>query len=197
MGGIRLDGREDLRMPPFSAQGSVAWKLARATQVQFGIGKYAQLHFPDFEFGQGMSCSGISSSYQRSNHYSGAVEQRVGENTRVRVQIFDRQSREFTVTSGGQQCPFPLLEGTRQPVRNYSRGVQVMLQRRSANRLSGWVGYTFARANVYRSEEHTSELQSRENLVCRLLLEKKNFDASLSRLATGRAAAAVAVGRRA
>src|SRR5690606_37457979 len=25
-----------------------------------------------------------------------------------------------------------------------------------------------------RSEEHTSELQSRENLVCRLLLEKKN-----------------------
>src|SRR5690606_41447318 len=27
---------------------------------------------------------------------------------------------------------------------------------------------------VLRSEEHTSELQSRENLVCRLLLEKKN-----------------------
>src|SRR5436309_12618083 len=26
----------------------------------------------------------------------------------------------------------------------------------------------------HRSEEHTSELQSRENLVCRLLLEKKN-----------------------
>src|SRR5690606_39695706 len=26
----------------------------------------------------------------------------------------------------------------------------------------------------FRSEEHTSELQSRENLVCRLLLEKKN-----------------------
>src|SRR5690606_20524124 len=27
--------------------------------------------------------------------------------------------------------------------------------------------------NLARSEEHTSELQSRENLVCRLLLEKK------------------------
>src|SRR5690606_42020079 len=26
-----------------------------------------------------------------------------------------------------------------------------------------------------RSEEHTSELQSRENLVCRLLLEKKHY----------------------
>src|SRR5690606_41150018 len=28
-------------------------------------------------------------------------------------------------------------------------------------------------AHEFRSEEHTSELQSRENLVCRLLLEKK------------------------
>src|SRR2546430_5178534 len=27
---------------------------------------------------------------------------------------------------------------------------------------------------AYRSEEHTSELQSQSNLVCRLLLEKKN-----------------------
>src|SRR5690606_40735448 len=32
-----------------------------------------------------------------------------------------------------------------------------------------WVG----RADASRSEEHTSELQSRENLVCRLLLENK------------------------
>src|SRR5690606_41699820 len=29
-----------------------------------------------------------------------------------------------------------------------------------------------------RSEEHTSELQSRENLVCRLLLEQKNTTAT-------------------
>src|ERR1035437_11037524 len=28
--------------------------------------------------------------------------------------------------------------------------------------------------NILRSEEHTSELQSRQYLVCRLLLEKKN-----------------------
>src|SRR5690606_40916640 len=40
-------------------------------------------------------------------------------------------------------------------------------------------GYSWAisgghwRCTVRRSEEHTSELQSRENLVCRLLLERK------------------------
>src|SRR5690606_19477998 len=34
--------------------------------------------------------------------------------------------------------------------------------------------YNTSNVSSYRSEEHTSELQSRENLVCRLLLEKKN-----------------------
>src|SRR5690606_41338424 len=35
-------------------------------------------------------------------------------------------------------------------------------------------GSTWSSLSTRRSEEHTSELQSRENLVCRLLLEKKN-----------------------
>src|SRR2546430_13620296 len=35
-----------------------------------------------------------------------------------------------------------------------------------------------------RSEEHTSELQSQSNLVCRLLLEKKNTDTVKSRMPT-------------
>src|SRR3989337_4598371 len=39
-----------------------------------------------------------------------------------------------------------------------------------------------------RSEEHTSELQSRKHLVCRLLLEKKNTQ--YKRFPTGRAASA-------
>ena len=33
----------------------------------------------------------------------------------------------------------------------------------------------FAEDQTGRSEEHTSELQSRRNLVCRLLLEKKKI----------------------
>src|SRR5687768_18106439 len=36
---------------------------------------------------------------------------------------------------------------------------------------------------AYRSEEHTSELQSRLHLVCRLLLEKKNTDYHLQNIA--------------
>src|SRR5690625_1659253 len=37
----------------------------------------------------------------------------------------------------------------------------------------------FALCETFRSEEHTSELQSRGHLVCRLLLEKKKFTSSL------------------
>src|SRR3712207_6888816 len=38
----------------------------------------------------------------------------------------------------------------------------------------GPVGALQVRQRHHRSEEHTSELQSRQYLVCRLLLEKKN-----------------------
>src|SRR2546427_9558828 len=41
-----------------------------------------------------------------------------------------------------------------------------------------------ARATSCRSEEHTSELQSQSNLVCRLLLEKKNHGGDYIRILT-------------
>src|SRR5436309_6115074 len=47
-----------------------------------------------------------------------------------------------------------------------SRGTHVMVVDGASGKLLGDI--------PDRSEEHTSELQSRENLVCRLLLEKKN-----------------------
>src|SRR5690606_41835292 len=53
-----------------------------------------------------------------------------------------------------------------------SRSVPVHL-RNAPTRLMKELGYGHA-YRYARSEEHTSELQSRENLVCRLLLEKKN-----------------------
>src|SRR5207302_10368710 len=45
------------------------------------------------------------------------------------------------------------------------------------------VGEMRERLGVLRSEEHTSELQSRENLVCRLLLEKKKTNQTDTRSA--------------
>src|SRR3712207_8828932 len=47
--------------------------------------------------------------------------------------------------------------------------------RRSRPCREGRGGHSRMRAGRRRSEEHTSELQSRQYLVCRLLLEKKTY----------------------
>src|SRR5690554_7583282 len=48
--------------------------------------------------------------------------------------------------------------------------------------LEDWVDHFRAYDNrfLYRSEEHTSELQSRPHLVCRLLLETKNTTSDIT-----------------
>src|SRR5690349_23387150 len=62
-------------------------------------------------------------------------------------------------------CP---LEGDRRAV-----GVVLVVRVRVARRLDD------PRDLGARSEEHTSELQSRRDLVCRLLLEKKNMEVEM------------------
>src|SRR5690606_39436030 len=56
----------------------------------------------------------------------------------------------------------------RRNIRPYLTTLQLLGQ--ISGQLVGW----WMGLQLSRSEEHTSELQSRENLVCRLLLEKKN-----------------------
>src|SRR5436309_9331985 len=51
-------------------------------------------------------------------------------------------------------------------------------------------------SSTLRSEEHTSELQSRENLVCRLLLEKKKRLSAARGAPSGRDDSGVAALRR-
>src|SRR5688572_32404584 len=58
--------------------------------------------------------------------------------------------------------------------RSNSRGASRTAVKTYQNYINGeWVG------SQSRSEEHTSELQSQSNLVCRLLLEKKNISLRL------------------
>src|SRR5688572_31011058 len=49
-----------------------------------------------------------------------------------------------------------------------------LVSNHSEGATTDWRETEFSLADVRRSEEHTSELQSQSNLVCRLLLEKKN-----------------------
>src|SRR2546429_5374478 len=68
---------------------------------------------------------------------------------------------------------FPYTTLFRSAVTPRSEPSSASLCREKASRRQGWCWSWAARATRGRSEEHTSELQSRLHLVCRLLLEKK------------------------
>jgi hypothetical protein len=154
IGGVRWDNLQRIGVHPFSEQISAAIRVLSATELQFGAGRYAQ--FPDYQEVAIPYCYPSGNLLSRSDHYTAAIEQRFGESTRFRVQVFDRQNAElygvtsgFTVAGfGGPPCGAlePPRGFTATYERDYSRGVQFVLQRRSANRLSGWVGYTLAQA---------------------------------------------------
>src|SRR5258708_24748037 len=69
------------------------------------------------------------------------------------------------------RSPAPRALAGSVPARSRTLGVQVGLPVRPA----GFDPAVTARLHVLRSEEHTSELQSPDHLVCRLLLEKKKM----------------------
>src|SRR5690606_39904632 len=68
-------------------------------------------------------------------------------------------------------------------LKNIKNSVAARYSLKRALQQLGPEGFYFEKwiAKVFeRSEEHTSELQSRENLVCRLLLEKKKTENKLA-----------------
>jgi hypothetical protein len=152
--GIRWDRIEQVEAQPLSAQVSAAVQMTKHTQVQFGLGRYAQfdsfqeLAFPcrafRFPFAEDL--------YERSNHLTAAVERTFGEYTRIRIEAFDRENHPVIggrEPSHGGPCGPIVADPNPRPVeppffaiRDYSRGLEFVIQRRSANRLSGWVGYT-------------------------------------------------------
>src|SRR2546427_3007234 len=91
--------------------------------------------------------------------YKGKCENPHGHNYRVRITVEGPQ-----LDGIGLLCDFTHLKQT---IREIIRG----LDHQFLNDLESFKRVNPSAEN--RSEEHTSELQSQSNLVCRLLLEKK------------------------
>src|SRR3989442_4798281 len=60
-------------------------------------------------------------------------------------------------------------------INSFYSGGTIVLKKRLSHGFNFDAAYTFGKVIDGRSEEHTSELQSRPHLVCRLLLEKKKL----------------------
>jgi hypothetical protein len=119
--------------------------------VSAGWGQFAQ--FPDLvSLDGGFGTRDLGAS--RSTHYVVSLEQRLTERTRLRVELYDKEERNVIFSEETEPRlvngtvtlprPGPVLRNT---LRGYSRGLEIYLQRRSANRLSGWISYAlgFAR----------------------------------------------------
>lgn len=145
--GIRWGAVSTVRQEPITGQLSVSYQAARDTQLEAAWGRYAQFPFegntsPAFPI-NGVPLA-IGALPATSSQYILAVEQRLGERSRFRVEAFDRQNEQRS-----DFLNYPALTFFKESAlfsRDYSRGLQFVLQRRSENRLSGWIGYTLVYA---------------------------------------------------
>jgi len=145
LAGIRYDAESSYPPHPFSPQASASLQVVRGTELQFGYGRYTQYQFPP-GLPIPVACLGGAQAWDTSNHYSAAIETRVGENARFRLQAFDRENADM-VHGNSSPCGGGVIPARTSLVeRDYSRGLQFVAQRRSANRLSGWIGYTLGYA---------------------------------------------------
>jgi len=148
--GLRWDRLDVDQTAALSPQVSVGFLPHPSTRLQLGWGQYAQ--FPEIQW----LFSKLGSRRllpERAIHYVAALEQRLGARTRLRVEAYQRQDRDLLfrpfyeprLVKGKVFIP-PLDPPLHNSSRGYARGIEIFLQRRSANRLTGWVSYALGYA---------------------------------------------------
>ena len=129
-GGLRWGKLNTLRVQPFSGQSSLTCRIAPNTRLEAAWGHYAQLPVRGgiaviLGGGPGLGFASLPFS---SSHFVLAVEQRLGERSRLRVEAFHRQNEDrsdlysFVTLSS----PPVLLKSSALLGRDYSRGVQFL-----------------------------------------------------------------------
>jgi outer membrane cobalamin receptor len=150
--GLRLDRDSVNEVRSLSGQGSIAFLLRPSTRIHLGWGQYVQ--HPDLQWLYSrVGNRGLLP--ERANHFLVALEKRLGERTRLRMEFYHRQDRDLLFRSfyeprliGGQIFNPPTDPPMGNALRGYARGMEIFLQRRSANRLSGWVSYALGYATL-------------------------------------------------
>ncbi len=142
-GSLRWDQFSMSSLHPISPQAAASLRIAPATDLILGAGRYTQ--FPGVEYAT--DCLTWGPRVLRSTHYLVGVERRLTESTRLRVEGFSREDRQqfgfgsISPNTGTGSCAAPDVDPSYSN-KTFTRGGQIVLQRRSSNRLSGWVSYT-------------------------------------------------------
>jgi hypothetical protein len=150
--GARWDHHSLDRVVALSPQASVALHATSSTRIQLGWGQYVQ--YPPIS----LLTSALGSRDllpSRSSQLIAAIEQRIGERTRIRAEFYDRVDRDLPfqplydprIIRGAVFNP-PANPRFANSLRGYSRGFEFFIQRSSANRVTGWISYAFGRTGM-------------------------------------------------
>jgi len=148
-GGGRLERSSATGETVFSPRGSVLWSIDKDWRVRAAAGRYHQ--FPAFEqmFGR-LGNPRLKS--ERTTHYNASVERRFGAGTRFLAEVYDREDDGLFFSLSEPRLVLNIPTFTEFPFQNslrgHARGIELTLQRRSANKLTGWVSYAYSRTKL-------------------------------------------------
>jgi hypothetical protein len=154
--GARLDRLDITSQNVWMPRASLAFSPLSNTKVTVAFGQYSQ--FPNF-FQLLGEFANPNLRAERATHYTLQVEQLLSSKMRIRVEAYGREDRDGIYSAGTEYRiadgePVGPLVGVSEPqlqnnLRGHARGIEVFVERRSVNKLSGWISYSYG-VNRYR-----------------------------------------------
>ncbi len=169
--GARLDGTGLTGQVLVHPRLSLEWRWGGYNKLDAGWGVFSQ--FPEVVPVLGRNGDpGLRAEMARAAILG--YERLLSRNTRIRIELFDKEEsnlvrtrdRLFRLVNGKVTAP-DLNFHYDNALRGYARGFEVFLQRRSANRLAGWISYAYAltrRRDLVTGETYNSEFDQRHTI---------------------------------
>jgi outer membrane receptor for ferrienterochelin and colicin len=169
--GVRAERLGLTRQAGVDPRASFEWRVSPRDRVEGGWGVYSQ--FPEALALLGRNGNpGLRAEVSRQAIV--AYERRIGAAARFRAELYDNREanlrREpnslFRLVSGAVVFPDPAFRYDN-ALRGRTRGVELVLQRRSANRLSGWVSYAWShstRRDLVTGERYDGDFDQRHTV---------------------------------
>ncbi len=150
--GVRWERDSVNRVGTVLPHAALSLALAPSTVLRLAAGQYAQS--PEIQ--HLYSAAGSPKLLpERATQLTAAIEQSLGYRARLRAEFYQRTDRDLLFRPfyeprliGGKIFIPSLNAPFRNSLRGYARGFEVFLQRRSANRLAGWLSYAYGRTRL-------------------------------------------------
>jgi outer membrane receptor for ferrienterochelin and colicin len=152
---LAAGGRADATTAVSGATGSPWIQVQHALPSGLSVRAGAALahQAPSFEQIWGVTSGGGSAlGPQRSIQTDVGVDQTLGARTRWQVSIYNRREQDVVFASGlepraaGAPIPYDPRAKYANRLSGFARGVELLLQRRDPNGVSGWVAYAYSRS---------------------------------------------------